>query len=282
MTGYNRRQVLALTGGTCATGVAGCLHDGDGQPSPETGTDGTDGTGGTPTGGGGSPTDAGGTPTLEARPLTDPAACDAAGAGSGIRVANMVPDVDSLTIEVGGQTLDGVPYTGVCDRVSAGGSPAVTVTADGRTVFDDAVSIPGDDPRTLAITGEAAADGAAITPVAFDEYQGFLPGNGTVFQVVHAVPDAPRLTVRSGGAVNGEVADGISFGEAALPRDDRDFLMTSGGLTISEVESGDRIARFSGSFSPGTVFTLFLTGYLTPGDDAGNGKLAVVSATHSG
>jgi hypothetical protein len=281
MTGYNRRQVLALTGGTCATGVAGCLHDGDGQQSPETGTDGTDGTGGTLTDGGGSPTEAGGTPTLEARPLTDPAACDG-GSAAGVRVANLVPDVESVTIEVAGRTLDGVPYTGVCDRVAAGGSPTVAVRTGGRTLFEDAVSIPGGDPRTLAITGEAASDGAPIMPVAFEEYQGFVPGNGSVFQVVHASPDAPRITVLSGGTVNDAVANGIEFGEAALPQGDRAFIQTGGGVTLTALETGDSIARFTGSFSAATVYTLFITGYLTPGDDAGDAELAVVTAINSG
>jgi len=274
MTGCNRRRLLAATGGTLATGLAGCLQDGEGQPSTATETD-------DPDAGSATSTEEGGTPAPEARSLQDAASCDPDG-GDGVRVANMVPDADSVTIEVGGRTLDEVPYTGVCDRVTAGGSPAVTVTAGGRTLFDESVSIPGDDPRTLAITGEVAEAGTPVTPVAFEEYQGVLLGNGSMFQVVHAAPDAPRLTASSGGPVNQRVADGIEFGEHALPLDDRDIVQTTGGLTLFKVQSGDPIARFSGSFPSARVVTLFITGYQTPEDDSGTAKLAVVSAINSG
>lgn len=284
MSRHDRRRVLRTAGAALVLGLAGCMGDEGATPSPRD----------EPTAGGGTTTTAGpettaakateGTPTPTPKSLTDPKDCGGSGVGeNGVRVANLVPDADAISVTADGSNLlDDIPYTGVCGRKSMSGDTRITVSAGGDSVFDDTVSLSGSGPRTLVIAGEIAEDGKPITPVAFSEFAtDFVPGNGSAFQVVHAVPDAPRLLVQSGGAVNGRVDDGIGFGEAALPQGDRDFLQTDGGLTLADAESGDPLARFDGTFAPATIYTLFIGGYLTPDDDAGGVQLAVVSTARS-
>jgi len=95
-------------------------------------------------------------------------------------------------------------------------------------------------------------------------------------RLVHAVPDAPPVDVESDGQV---VFDDVAYANATNYTTVPGGNYTFDAFVATDDNTGDDIATFSNTdLRGGASYTLFLAGYVTPGDEPASADLNLVVA----
>lgn len=196
-----------------------------------------------------------------------------------VRFVHVAPDAPSVDVAISGQVADeGLPYTGSTEyfEVPAGNRTiTITPTNGTETLFEGQVELNASTNYTVVAAGEAGGD-RPFQPIVLNDDLG-VP-NETVAQarLIHAAPDAPPVDVEADGQV---VFDGVAYGNASnyttLPGGNYTF----DAFVATADNSGDDIDSFPSTDLPaGASYSLFLAGYVTPGDEPASTDLELVVA----
>jgi len=201
--------------------------------------------------------------------VTAQSGSDAPPGEAAVRVVHASPDAPNVDVFVdGSKVLSDVAFRTVSDylRLSPGTvTVKITAAGDESTVaFEGDLTLEASD-YTVAAIGELA-DGT-FEPLVLED-DGSTEDHASSVRVVHAAPDAPAVdvTLNEGETT---LVDGAAFGDATgyLPVDPGEYE-----LEIRPDSAGSRNpfdAEFPVHLGADTAYTVFATGYFTPGDEPG-------------
>ena len=190
-----------------------------------------------------------------------------------MRAAHFSPDAPNVDVYVGDhRILADVPFGAISGYTSLRpGRYRVRITAAGApdtVAFDDHLDLPAGE-FTVAATGELSE--GTFEPLVLEDDAG-RPGRGTTrVRVVHAAPDAPAVDVTAGDGT--ALFEGVAFGDSG------GYATVDAGeydLAVRSASGGDPVAEVPATFESGTVYTAFVTGYLTPDDEPTDEALALL------
>jgi hypothetical protein len=204
------------------------------------------------------------------------------GLAATIRFAHVSPDVGPVSVSVNGQLADRtLPYSATTEYFEVpAGNRTVTITAPNASepLYREAVALNASTNYTVVAAGETADNGRSFDPVVLNDTDREKPTTSTAnARLLHAAPDAPSVNVVA--AERGVIFDGIAYGNAS------NYTMIPGGNYTFEAfvatadNTGDDIAAFPAEELPGGAsYTLFLAGYVTPGDEPASTDIELIVA----
>ena len=184
----------------------------------------------------------------------------------GLRAAHLVADAPAVDVYVDGrQIVSELSYRSVTGyRSVPAGEHTVTVTPAGEetaTIVEETVSLTADPRRyALAVAGQSTGD--RPTPLVLPDATSAHDPSTTTVRVIHALPDAPPVTVSAGDAtLFEEVAFGAATEYAEMPAGDYT-------VSVAPAAGGAPVASFEASLDGCSVYTVFATGSLDPADSS--------------
>jgi len=200
-----------------------------------------------------------------------------------IRFAHVAPDSSPVSVYVNGQLADRtLPYSATTEYFEVpAGNRTVTITAANASepLYQEAIGLNASTNYTVVAAGETADNGRPFDPVVLNDDAGReKPTTSTAnARFLHAAPDAPPVDVVA--AERGVIFDGVAYGNASS------YTMIPGGNYTFEAfvatadNTGDDVATFPAEELPGGAsYTLFLAGYVTPGDEPASMDIELIVA----
>ena len=206
------------------------------------------------------------------------------GLGATIRFAHVAPDVGPVSVFVNGQLADrSLPYSATTEYFEVpAGNRTVTVTTPNASepLYQEVIGLNASTNYTVVAAGETASDGRPFDPVVLNDDADREQPNASAAnaRLFHAAPDAPPVDVTVDDT--GQVPfDGVAYGNAS------NYTTIPGGNYTFEAfvatadNTGDDIATFPDEELPGGAsYTLFLAGYVTPGDEPASTDIELIVA----
>lgn len=206
------------------------------------------------------------------------------GLNATVRFAHMSPDAPSVDVSVNGRPVErALSYSATTEYFEVpAGNRTVTITAANASepLYEESIALNASTNYTVVVAGETTSNGRPFDPVMLNDDAD--PNRTNVssanVRLLHAAPDAPPVdvTVNATGQV---LFDGVAYGNAS------NYTTVPGGNYTFEAfvatpdNTGDDIATFADQELPGGAsYTLFLSGYVSPGDEPASTEIELIVA----
>lgn len=282
MSEYTRRKALEA-GTTALVGLVPSSFTGIGSRTSRTeqaGDNRTDGDDGDRTGGGSDDRPTGDSDGQTESGTDDTDGTDGADETALLRIVHLSPNAPLVDIYIDGELVyqDVQPYnTGVGYlNVSPGVHTVKFVPAGGdpdQAVIDTTIDLQA-AAYTLAAIGEVSGCTDSLHAVLFSDDNSPVEPGTTRVRFIHASPDAPAVDVTA-EETGRTLFTNVGFGDGeyvTVPAGEYTFAVQ----TAVEGDCHDVLIRTPFDLTGGAIYTVYLTGYLTPADEPTDKPLTTV------